>query len=299
MTKSAAEVEVHGKATLIIGALTLGAVVMLAGCETPPEQELPPPDQDPTELTDETSRCGDLSERELEKQAIELLDQGESGEARQLLDCVLGTNPGARRASSLVRQLDADPIAYLGRRHYLYTVQSSETLSKIAGERLGDPLEFVILARYNAIPVPANLAAGQRIKIPGEESASVSPDGTVADDPPDQADDGEKTAPPAGDPAPDAATEQVYREAIDLEQRGDFETAFGLLQRVKATDPERSGIDDDLNRVLRSLVAQLEERAYELELAGEIAQAVQTWQKLLEFDPRNIPAQLSLKRLEQ
>ena len=69
----------------------------------------------------------------------------------------------------LIQQLDADPVDSLGARHYVYTVKPGETLSRIAEERLGDGMKFVILARYNGIAVPATVVAGQRIKIPGDQ----------------------------------------------------------------------------------------------------------------------------------
>ena len=113
--------------------------------------------------------CPNLSVRELEKQAIELLDRGDAERARTLLECALEVNPNSYRALILIEQLNADPVMYLGKRNYRYTVQTSDTLSKIAQERLGSSLKFVSLARYNNIDVPANLVVGQTIKIPGKD----------------------------------------------------------------------------------------------------------------------------------
>ena len=41
----------------------------------------------------------------------------------------------------------------------------------------------------------------------------------------------------------------------------------------------------------------MEEKAYSDELAGKTEDAIETWKSLLEIDPGNIPAQLSIRRL--
>ena len=298
MMKPVAKVGAHVKTTGVIGALALAAVLVLPACQTKPPEPLSPDQQLVDETAEQEPTCPEQSEREIEKQAIELLDRGESEEARRLLDCVIADNQRAWRAKSLLRQLDADPVSYLGARHYLYTVQSSETLSKIAGERLGDPLAFVILARYNDIPVPANLVAGQRIKVPGEEpteSSTTEDEGPAADEPPDDV--APAAEPPQ--PSPPPPTDQAYTDALALEKQGDLVGAYRALEQVKAADPQHPNIDDDLTRVRQSLIASLEDQAYDLELAGDVSKAIATWQQLLQIDPRNIPAQLSLKRLNQ
>ena len=249
---------------------------------TPPE---PPP-------------CPQLSPRNLERQAIDLLDQGQSNEARTLLDCALRENPNSWRAKSLVRQLDSDPVEYLGGRYYWYTVQASETLSKIAQERLDSGLEFVILARYNDIAVPANLVAGQRIKIPGDEpdESELIPAQTVQ--PESDLDPVSEEPQPAIVESPTASSAEALRaDAVVLEENGNLKGAYAKIQQAQADDPSLEGIDDDVVRVRKALVASLEEKAYSDELAGRTDDAIQTWQELLEIDPGNIPAQLSIRRL--
>ena len=302
MRKPVALAAFHGNAILVTGALTVVAILSLYGCQTTPQPEPSTPDQELTEQADGQALCPDLPEREIEKQAIELLDQGESADARKLLECVLKDNPRARRARSLLEQLDADPLSLLGSRHYVYTVQSSETLSKIASDRLGDPLKFVVLARYNDIPVPANLVAGQRLKIPGERPSEFPTiDATQPTSEEEHDVDLPTTTPSApASPSPSPpSSDQAYEDAIALEQQGDLSGAYRALEQVKAEDPQRDGIDDDLARVRQTLIASLEDQAYDEELAGNVPKAIEIWQRLLEIDPRNIPAQLSLRRLTQ
>ncbi|MCB1923895.1 MAG: LysM peptidoglycan-binding domain-containing protein [Gammaproteobacteria bacterium] len=279
---------------VVHAALAIAGGLLLAACQTTlSTSQQAPTDQQPQQAVEAPEPCPSLSARELEREAIEMLDRGESIEARRLLDCALAENPHSRRSASLIRQLDADPIEYLGARYYWYTVQPSETLSKIAGERIGDSLEFVILARYNDIPVPANLVAGQRIKIPGDESPSAAVPVTAPPVP--------RVEPPPVEPpsaaAPDA--EQMRSAALAQEQGGELEAAYRGLQAAREADPEQAGIDDDIARVRAALVADLEEKAYASELAGDVNEALATWEKILTIDPRNIPAQLSRSRLSR
>ena len=177
-------------------------------------------------------------------------------------------------------------------------MQSSETLSKIAQERLGSSLKFVILARYNAIDVPANLRAGQTIRIPGEEP-DVMPLPELGDD---EAGATVETVEQEG-PQPKPLTEGVSaatlaEEALGREDAGDLEGAYQLIARAYDMDPSLQDIEQDLARIKGALIGQLEEQAYTQELSGALQDAIDTWATVLTIDPGNIPAQLSTKRLK-
>jgi hypothetical protein len=64
-----------------------------------------------------------------------------------------------------MRQIKEDPQALLGRESFAYRVQPGESLSRIAQRFLNDLHLFYILARYNNIKVPRNLAGGQMIRV--------------------------------------------------------------------------------------------------------------------------------------
>lgn len=272
-------------------------VSMLGGCQTPPAQPEPvaPPPDAPEEPA---GPCSELSPRELERKAIELLDRGEAVTAREQLDCALQLNPRSSRARSLVEQLDAEPLTYLGPVSYSYVVQSNETLSKIAQERLGSSLKFVILARYNDIDVPANLRAGQTIRIPGEEPVGTPP----LDQEGDEADEAMAvdvpTEPVAPQPTNGASAAMLAEEALGKEDAGDLKGAYELITRAYDLDPSILDIEDDLSRIKGGLIGQLEEQAYTQELSGALQDAIDTWTTVLSIDPGNIPAQLSMKRLK-
>ena len=227
--------------------------------------------------------CSGFDANEFEKQAITLLDRGKPELARTQLECALKLNPDSDRAKILIEQLDADPVGYLGRPNYLYRVQSNDTLSKIARERLGSPLKFYILARYNDIDVPANLAAGQTIKIPGLKPPTAPPEPEPEPSPPD----------------PPKTADEYRFQALSNEAGGNIEAAFELINKAKNAGEPLENIEEDYSRIKQTLILQLEEKAYSQELSGFLEQAQETWNKVLQIDPGNIPAQLSINRLSQ
>jgi tetratricopeptide (TPR) repeat protein len=123
--------------------------------EHPPEPPapLPPPDKIPA------------SQRVTK--ALQRLDQGDYENARNQLVWALQEKPGLQIADKLIQQIDADPIDYLGMKNFSYRVERGESLSIIAGKFLEDPMKFVILARYNKLENPSQLAPGDRIRVPG------------------------------------------------------------------------------------------------------------------------------------
>ncbi|MFG5409508.1 LysM domain-containing protein [Piscinibacter sakaiensis] len=100
--------------------------------------------------------------------AVEMLEAGNEDQARQEISAALAADPANRLAQSLQRQITVDPQAALGRESFAYTVRPTDTLSRIAGRFLNDIFSFYLLARYNDIKVPRQVAAGQVIRIPGK-----------------------------------------------------------------------------------------------------------------------------------
>jgi tetratricopeptide (TPR) repeat protein len=274
-----------------LSACGFGMGLGLIGCETFNQQSQPvesasieqsPPIERSPPLLQPIPSCSDLDANEFEKQAIALLDRGEPEIARTQLECALKLNPDSDRAKILIEQLDADPVEYLGRPNYLYKVKSNDTLSKIARKRLGSSLKFYILARYNDIDIPANLAAGQTIKIPGQKPPPAAP------------------PPPEPSPADTATTANDYRvQALSNEESGNIEAAFELINKAKNSGEPLENIEEDYSRIKQTLILQLEEKAYNQELSESPEQALESWNKVLQIDPGNIQAQLSINRLSQ
>jgi tetratricopeptide (TPR) repeat protein len=256
--------------------IAIGAFVAMAGCQKKVEEPLVPPATQ-TQLEAAAGPCSPISAGELEKRAIELLDRGDIQAARTNLNCALELRPSSYRARSLIEQLDADPQQKLGRTHFRYRVDSNDTLSKIAERFLGSSLNFVILARYNEIAVPADLKAGQLLKIPGDKPAAEEDPRTV--------------------PRQAASARSLRDQALAAETAGDLDRAYTLIDRARELDPKMPNIGEQHAQIKDALIASIEEQAYAKEVAGFADAAVELWRKVLAIDTGNIPAQLALKRL--
>lgn len=105
---------------------------------------------------------------------VDLLNRGETAQAREVLIEALCSEADNELARNLLTQLDADPRQVLGERAFDYTVQPGESLSRIAQRFMGDRFKFHLLARYNGIDNPSRVRAGQVIQVPGDAPASVA-----------------------------------------------------------------------------------------------------------------------------
>lgn len=106
--------------------------------------------------------------------AVDFLRQGQHEHARVELEATLAEEPGNGLARTLLVQIDQDPRALLGEKHYDYKVKPGDTLSELAFRFLGDPGMFYALARYNNIYAPDQTEAGQVIMIPGTPKSPIS-----------------------------------------------------------------------------------------------------------------------------
>jgi tetratricopeptide (TPR) repeat protein len=110
--------------------------------------------------------------------AVRVLQMGDEATARAELNQALLERPGYSTAKMVLDQLDADPRTYLGEQSFRYVVREGDTLSMIARRYLGNPLKFIILARYNGIQNPSRLKVGQALRIPGEREPEPTPGAT-------------------------------------------------------------------------------------------------------------------------
>ncbi|WP_326534378.1 LysM peptidoglycan-binding domain-containing protein [Pseudorhodoferax sp.] len=177
-------------------ALLTGAVALAgwqAACTTPPaatpasspapvsppavpaaEPPPPPPAVEPAS-TPATPASAQQAQR-LAVSAIEMLELGHEDQATAELQRALQADASNRLAQSLLRQIQTDPQALLGRESFSYRVEPGESLSRIAGRFLKDVHLFYALARYNDIRVPRQVQGGQVIRIPGRPPvAAASP----------------------------------------------------------------------------------------------------------------------------
>jgi tetratricopeptide (TPR) repeat protein len=234
----------------------------------PPARVILPPDSPPPGTPAAKSRA-----QTLVRQASELLDQGEEDRAKTAVEQAAALDPENKSAACLLRGIRADPVSTLGRESTSYSVRPGDTLGSIAKRALGDTCEFYILARYNQIRVPRQLAAGQVIRIPGkvalapEEPARPAPSPRKPE-PPQQvgAPSPPQPTPPDAVPPPtsDAATtraliEQHYRNGQAAYSRQDLNTAIREWDKVLELDP-----GNELAKARREQAVALQKRLKEL-----------------------------------
>ena len=259
----------------------LAGAGLIAGCaQTPPGSSAPPPPRPAPQAPaapgaapsgapaapEPPANLPPLPANQVGKtvsNAIELLEAGNEDQAAIELQRVLQTEPGHKLAQNLLRQIKDDPVAMLGRESFSYRVQPGESLSKIAGRFLNDVHQFYVLARYNDIKVPRQLAGGQMIRVPGKAPPPAPAPAPVPV--PAPATTPVVTAPPRPAPAPPAASEPMNDAALQA-------------QRQK----------EAINRHTRAARAAFAKQ----DLNG----AIRSWDSVLELDPNNRTAQLERQK---
>src|SRR5262245_42021629 len=238
----------------------------------PPAKPSLPPDFPPAGTAAAKTKA-----QTLVRQAFGLLDQGDEDKAKTAAEQAALLDPENKSAACLLRGIRADPVSTLGRESTSYTVRPGDTLGSIAKRALGDTCEFYMLARYNQIRVPRQLAAGQTIRIPGkvalapEEPARPAAPPRAASPRPPEATRPEPTqvvapSPPPPVPAgpPDAATtraliEQHYRNGQAAYSRQDLNTAIREWDKVLELDP-----GNELAKARREQAVALQKKLKEL-----------------------------------
>jgi len=262
------------------------AVTEPAPVEAPPAPPPPPP----------------LTLQQAQKMALacaDLLEAGNEEQAKADLQRVLGSDPGNKLAQNLMRQISADPVAVLGRESFSYTVRSSDTLSRIAGRFLGDIYSFYILARYNDIKIPRQVAGGQVIRIPGK----APPPGVLENEARrDKAVAPTNPAPPVTTVAPAApvtnepsAGEKALTSAEAAERRGDLDRAYSDYRTATGGELSNEALAK-AEQVRRRLVTRYTLAARgafaKQDLDGSIAQ----WDRVLQLEPGNDTARLEQQK---
>lgn len=190
------------------------------------------------------------------KEAISLLNEGKSAEARVQLLHALNARPGDMIARSLLKQIDTDPKVLLGTEHHSYVLKEGDTMSGLAQRFLGDPLMSYALARYNGLASPTSISPGQSIIVPGKRKAAVA---AVRKAPPPAAKKPSTAsaapAPVAAKPAPTGANPaqaaRLRGQGLAAMNGGAINRAVVLFRQALAFDPANGLIKGDLARALR------------------------------------------------
>lgn len=196
------------------------------------------------------------------RQALALLHEGKPDPARKRLVAALAARPDYAAAASLLKQIDMDPRALLGRNAERYTVRQGDTFAEIAQRAMGDPLLFYALARYNGFAQPDALVPGQSIMVPTRQAAKASsaknrkvkvkPDkankAPAASSRAQNAARSIAKAKPAADPVKAAKLRASGLMALN---NGRAAEAVDLLRSAAAQDPGNGAIQADLARAIR------------------------------------------------
>jgi hypothetical protein len=261
----------------------------------PPEPPLP------------TGPAAQAQAQKLATGAIELLETGHEDQARADLQRALLLDNGNKLANNLMRQITVDPAAALGRESFGYVVKPTDTLSRISGRFLGDIYAFYILARYNDIKVPRQLAGGQVIRIPGKAPPPGTPEprepakGAAAKPEPKPA-----LLPAAAPPPPPAAPppppepspgERALHSAQALERAGNLDRAMEEYRRAASMDePGAAAKADDLRKRLVEKHTLAARTAFAKQ---DLAGSIHAWDRVLELDPGNDMAKLERQKAQR
>lgn len=159
--------------TVRAGMLATVVVLSLAGCqllESRPDAESAEesvPDEPVPEVESESPTLA---------RAIDLLQDGNSGEAEEILQ-ELADEEGGSVARRLLEQIRNPPESLLGEEYVEITVQAGDSLSGLAAEYVGDGLMFFALARLNDIERPRLLQPGTTLNVPAPTEDAENPPG--------------------------------------------------------------------------------------------------------------------------
>ena len=197
--------------------------------------------------------------------AFNLLDAGEEEKARAELEYANQLEPENKQVSCLLRGITADPLSTLGKESNAYTIRLGETLGLIARRVMGDVCEFYILARYNDIKVPKQVAVGQVIRIPGRA-------GSLREPPPLR---------PAPAPAPKPLVTEVPPKSAVTELAPKIEKSTAEPVKSPKPSPEISDRERQVAVDRHSRNAQAAYRRQDLKTA------IREWDAMLVLDPGN------------
>lgn len=257
---------------LRIALAMLPAIALVCGCQLPANRSAPeaskavaepiPAKPAVPEGPAPGSPMAKAQSQQLVRQAAESLNEGNEDKARGEIAEALRLDPESKLGLCLNRGVSADPVETLGRPFTKYTVRSSETLGRIAQRALGESCDFYLLARYNGIRVPKQLAGGQVIRIPGkvplagpESSAKAAPDPLTAPVEPTAAVDPAPAKPYVSPQDLRVQIDRHHRDAQAAFRRQDLTTAIREWDQVLALDPA-----NDLARARRQEALELDRR---------------------------------------
>ena len=325
--------------TLLLATLLASGVVSISGCAQlqsfgqmlknaqTPSATATPTKASPTAAQEERKEAAGKPAPLLSlKQIMHLIENGEHDQARAALETLLAKDPKNQAARNLQKQLTIDPAKALGPAVSTYTVQSGDTLGGLAARFLGNPMNFIILGRYNDIKRGRDLQVGQIIKIPSLKRLKALPDepqvrpahkptvetpavksDTVKGPESSSSEDGQAT--PAAEsqtvkteaaeskaiikpksPAEEAKALAAQQAGLAAMQKNQLEEAEKDFSRALAIDPSLELAKTRAAQVRQKLVRQYHEAALVAYRKQHLDEAIAWWDKALALDPNYEPA---------
>ncbi|USI74064.1 tetratricopeptide repeat protein [Sphingomonas morindae] len=173
--------------------------------------------------------------------AQDALIRGDVVTARARLAALLAHDPADPEAHVLLDGLERAPLDLLGPRSFAYAAKPGDTYVTLSTRFLGTPLKAYALARYNGARVPAALAPGTIVRIPGEAPAPPPRPRARRSRPARGAAIARRVDPAGAVP--------LRAAALVALKRGDTPRALALLRRAAAIDPDNPLLRRDLARL--------------------------------------------------
>lgn len=284
--------------------LLCSAAALLGACAAPPAKAPPaPPVESAVKAEAPAAPVGppppatpQLAQK-LAIAAADLLEAGNEEQAKADLQRVLAGDPNNKLAQNLLRQISADPVTALGRESFAYTVRATDTLSRIAGRFLGDIYSFYILARYNDIKIPRQVAGGQVIRIPGKAPppGALEAEARNADKAAASANAPTPAAAPATSPAEPSVGDKALASADAAERRGDVERAY-TDYRLATSSPLGSSALAKAEPLRRRLVMRYTRNARSAFAKQDLDGSIRHWDRVMQLDPSNDTARLEQQK---
>jgi Tfp pilus assembly protein PilF len=277
--------------------LAVAVTAVLGGCATPPAPSAPAPTvaetrpavvpaEPPPAPVEVSPAASKAQAQKLAIEAVEQLQSGDEASARVTLERALTLDSGNELARKLNEQIKADAQKELGPAFFRYTVQRDDSLSKLAQQYLGDRFRFYILAKYNEMPIPSRLAAGQVIKIPGRAPVVAKPADVV------------EAKPAAGDGDSKVRDEvaDALRKGKELEAAGNLEGAYAAYNDAVTRFPGNAEVVGRRNAARAALIQFYDREGTQAFQRQNLALAITKWDRILEIDPANKKAKLERER---
>ncbi len=288
--------------TLRTSLTSAAALLLCTACETPPKpapppapppapaparvETPPPPPPAPRVPTPEEKRRAE----QLANESVNILQAGDMAAGRAMLDQALALDANNELARLMLKQITVDPVAELGSANFPYTIQSGDSLARLAQRYLNDRHLFLILARYNNIANANSIAAGQSIKIPGKQRSGDLAAGAAVRPGPAAPPTKPPPSPPVSPPPVENPFAKQMADGREQERKGDLERALATYSDIVRRDPQQTEASQRATEVRRKLLDRYTAEGTKAYAQQDLDKSIAAWDRVLQLDPDNANA---------